>query len=322
VVPITEFGPETAAATASLLDQDYPGLAVTLAATRADGAALAAAARFDARLAMVETPAAARGVNPKVANLGPPLLAATQDLVLMKDARTVLPPGHLRAMAAQLTPGVGLVVSAPIGVGPVGLAAAVEAATMNGYGARLLLTAAALGIDVGIGAAMLVRREDMVRAQALASMAATPADDHALAKAMRRISLATAFTARPVVQRLGRRSGAAVWRRHRRWALCRRREEPAAFLAEPACGLLAVALCGALAAPELGLDPPLVAVSTILLWLAAETTLTLLKGWPLPPALPLAILIREAAMPALWLSVALAPPRGRSGPAIAGEAQP
>ena len=238
--------------------------------------------------------------NPKVANLVQPVAAASNDLLLVKDADTILPPGHVGEMASCLGPGVGLVVSAPVAVAPASFAGEVECAFVNTYGARLLLAASTLGIGVGIGAVMMVRRADLERADGLRLMAASIADDHALAKAMRHIGLSTVMTGATVTQVAGRRHAADVWRRHLRWALCRRMEEPAAFAAEPFAGAAFAALAAVLAAPAFALHPLGAALATLSAWIVAECSLARLRRWPLSLFTPAAILVREAVLPLLW----------------------
>jgi ceramide glucosyltransferase len=263
---------------------------------------IAGAAAVPGTWRLVRT-ARAPSANPKVANLVEPIAVARNDLLLIKDADTILPPPHVSEMAASMGPRVGLVVSAPICVGPASFAGIVECAAVNTYGARLLLAASALGVGVGIGASMMVRRRDLERADAVRLMSASIADDHALAKAMRRIGLGTVMTAATVTQIVGRRQARDVWRRHHRWALCRRREEPLAFAAEPFAGAAFASIAAGLAAPALDLHPQVAALSTVMAWVVAECSLAAAKGWPLSCWTPLAILLREALLPALSITV-------------------
>jgi ceramide glucosyltransferase len=205
-------------------------------------------------------------------------------------------------MVAALDGPVGLVVAVPLARDADGLAAEVEAAFLNGYGARMVLAASALGLGVGIGAAMLFRRGDLARADGLRAMAGSVADDHALAKAMARIGLATRCASVPVWQAVGRRDMADVWTRHRRWAICRRMEEPLAFHAEPCLGAAMACLSAGIAAPALGVGPGAAVAATIATWILVEAGIAAAKGWPLTVAMPLALVIREAMMPAVWIA--------------------
>lgn len=260
------------------------------------------------------------GWNPKLANLAEPLEAAANDLILVKDAATLLSQETLRAMAAALRPGIGLVCAVPVARRPRGLAAHVEAALINTYGARMLLALSALGGGAGIGAAMLFRRSDLQAAGGLAAIASAVADDHALAGLLAGRGLRTVFAA-TVDQDLGVREPSAIWRRHLRWAICRRLEEPVAFAAEPLTGLAAACVAASGAAPALGMSFAWAILATMPLWPAVEILLAACRGWPLAWATPLVILLREAVMPALWLR-ALAARRivwgGRAMPLSAG----
>ena len=88
-----------------------------------------------------------------------------------------------------------------------------------------------------------------------------------------------------------------VWRRHLRWALCRRTSEPLAFWLEPLTGLAAASL-----AAWLGFASTAAVGATIFAWLAAELLLASAKGWPRGAASLPAILLREALLPVLWLA--------------------
>jgi ceramide glucosyltransferase len=324
LVPLKEPGPGLSEATASLFALDYPDFDVTFCAGAADPLALDTVrsamppmARRIWHIALSSPPA---GGNPKVANLAGPLLAAAHDHVLIKDARTLLPVDALSRMAASMGPGVGLVIAVPICTGAANLAGAAEEAFVNSYGARLVLAASSLGLGVGLGAAMLVRRSDIARSDALASMAASVADDHALAVALGRIGLSTRCADARVFQLAGHRRWRDLWNRHRRWALCRRMEAPVVFALEPCVGALGTSLAGALAAPALGLAPSLAALGTLAAWIGIEILLCRVKGWPLHRTTPLAILMREALLPALWGTALMTRRIGWGGEVIALDA--
>jgi ceramide glucosyltransferase len=256
------------------------------------------AARF------IET-AARPGFNPKIANLLEPLDAAAHDFLLIKDAGTALAPGTLAAMMRGFVAGTGLVCAVPIGRAPRSFAASVEAALINTYGARLVLAASVLGAGAGLGAAMLLDRRDLRAAGGLGAIATTIADDHALAKILGRQGLRTVLAVPTVDQDLGARRFADVWRRHLRWAVCRRVEEPMAFHAEPLVGLVAACLAAWFGADWLGISWALLLAAAIVLWPLAEMILAILKGWPVTAGMPFAIILREMLMPVLWLAALL-----------------
>lgn len=246
------------------------------------------------------------GANPKIANLIEPAKAAAHDHLLIKDAATLLPPGALSTMMASLAPGVGVVSCVPVARRPGNFSAVVEASLINTYGGRLLLALSALGGGAGIGAAMLLRRGDLEAAGGLQAILGAVADDHALAKLLKAKGLRPVFAAATVDQHLGGRRLGEIWRRHLRWAICRRLEEPLAFAAEPLTGLPAACLAALAVAACLGWPalPPL--VLTVLLWPMAECILAWRKDWPLGWSTPFAVLLREAIMPVLWLNALLA----------------
>ncbi|WP_413991558.1 glycosyltransferase family 2 protein [Labrys okinawensis] len=309
LVPLREESEAESEANAALMELDYPACEILFSAKRRhddEGTGLPPQLRGEGfRVAFIPT-TCRPGWNPKLANLVEPIVAATYELILVKDAATFLPPHALRAMIAALGPGVGLVSAIPIARRPRGFAAQVEAALINTYGARMLSALSALGGGAGIGAAMLFRRGDLERAGGLSAIGAAIADDHALAKLLAGLGLRIVLASATVDQELGARSLREIWRRHLRWAICRRLEEPLAFWAEPFTGLAAACLASLGAAHSLDIPPVAMLLATMLLWPVVEILLAALRGWPLSPATPLAILARELAMPALWLNALLA----------------
>jgi len=302
LIPVRGQAPGFSEASLSALRQDHAALEILFSAAGTDAAGAAAV-----RAVLAEAPpgktlrfirtAPAAGLNPKIGNLLEPYAAASHDVVVIKDATTLLAPGQVGAMLRSLTPGTGLVCAAPIARGPLGFTAHVEAALINTYGARLLLAASVIGVGVGIGAAMLLRRSDLDRAGGLAAVAPAVADDHAISKTLAGLGLRTVFTAETVDQGLGRRATASVWGRHLRWALCRRTTEPLAFWLEPMTGLAAACLAAWLAFASSAL-----LAATLLAWVVVEIGLALAKGWPAGPLSLPAILLREALLPVLWLA--------------------
>lgn len=310
LVPLKHPADGLDAATASIFGQIYPDFDVTFSAVEEKSPALDIVQRVVREIGGTRAVRFLRtsvdaSANPKVANLVEPVSASNGELILFKDAATQMEPGVLPAMVDALRPGIGLVVAIPIGRDPRTFAAGIDAALMNGYGGRLLCAVSVLGFGVGIGAAMLVRRVDLNRSDGLAAMGRSIADDHALSRAMARIGLRTTACGPTVDQALGSRSVGFVWRRHLRWASCRRTEAPLAFAVEPWVGAAAACPAAALAAPVAGVSPAAAMAVTILLWIIVEGALSLAKGWPFSWQTPAAILCREAALPFLWLAALL-----------------
>jgi ceramide glucosyltransferase len=317
LIPLRDDTDGLAQATASIFAQRYPAFDVTFSSSGESPALerVRTVARHDSRGRSWRTVRTLplEGVNPKVANLAEPIRTALHDHILIKDANTALDPDQLQRMAASLVPGVGLVAAVPIARDPETFAAEIECAIINTYGARLLLAASALGLGFGIGAAMLTRRGDLLRADGLATMARSLADDQALAKALSATGLRTVIAEGTVSQRGGRRPFRRVWQRHLRWALCRRTEAPAVFAVEPLTGGMAAALAAALAAPLIGVERAGAVLITLLVWVATGIVLAALKGWPLSPRSAAAMLAQEALSPALWLAALLSRQIGWAG---------
>ena len=108
------------------------------------------------------------------------------------------------------------------------------------------------------------------------------------------------FSHRPVRQILGRRSFLDVYQRQMRWSVIRRKEELLSFLAEPICQALPALVAAGLAAPVAEVAPTTAVAATLALWVGAETLLSIAKGWQLSLAAPLALLVREALVMAVW----------------------
>ena len=289
----------------ALLRQDYPDYETVICGDAQSEAAFAAARAIaavhpDAAIRFV-TATEAIGPNPKINNLAAAVATTGRPFLLIKDSNIVMAPDELRRLVSRLAPGVGMVCAIPLASRPETLAATVERAVMNGHGAPLVLAGAALGLDIGYGKVMLVRRADFDRIEALRLMAPHFGDDHALAKGLAAIGLRTIFAEAPVWQPLGRRSWADVWDRQLRWMVIRREQEPLAFLAEPlSTGAFAAAMA-ALAAPALGL-PALAAVGfTALAWILSEAVFLVTRGWGFAPTMPLTVILRDWLILALWL---------------------
>ncbi len=305
IVPVKEMAPELEAAFLSIFSQSYPQFEVLVSAVEKSSPALDLARKVAARFPKVKArficndPRVA--FNPKINNLASPLAAADHDLIFIKDSNIQLDPDQLSRFVSYFTKNVGLVVAAPIGVQPETFPAHIECAIMNGYVARFLLAASAIGWGFGIGAVMLFDRREFNKVGGIAGIAETIGEDHALSKALGRIGLKTVIAASTVRQVVGQRNFSDIWARHLRWLVCRRIEEPIAYYAEPFIGGLFTTGVGAIGASFFGLHAWLSATITILLWVAAEIFLIAFKGWGLSWQSPFAIICSELMLPILWL---------------------
>jgi ceramide glucosyltransferase len=306
VVPVKALDPGFRRAQESLLTQSYPQAELLVSAAEEDSPALAAMRELIAQCpripARILRSTGRFAASPKLNNLIEAFRQARHDVIFMKDSNTILAPGDLEAAVRQLTPDVGLVVAVPVATGAQNFAAHVEESIMNGAHARALMTASLLRREIGVGKFMLFRRSDLDRAGGVAALASTVGEDNAMGKALARLGLATVFSHRVVRQELGSRRLTDVYDRQMRWAVIRRDEERAAFLAEPLSFAFPAAIAASVAAPLAGVAPLTAAVATIVGWFALETLLACAKGWGFSLIAPIAFLCREIMLPWVWLN--------------------
>lgn len=304
VVPVKEASSELEAALASLFSQSYPDFEVLVSATEESSPVIERARAVAARYPRIPSrfitrdPHAAR--NPKINNLALPIAQVNYDLIAVKDANIQLASGRLAEMARKFTGDTGLVVSVPIGMEPKNFPAEIECTAMNGYVARFLLAASALGLGFGIGATILFSRRDFERAGGIARVAQAVGEDHAISKMLAAIGRKTSI-AGTVEQIIGRRRFTDIWNRQLRWAVCRRHEAPAVFYAELCASPFIAAVAGAVGANAIGIAAGIAFAGTIAAWIGTGALLALLKGWPLSWRSPLAELCFIFCFPILWL---------------------
>lgn len=240
-------------------------------------------------------------VNPKLNNLVKGWHAASSSWIVMVDSNVLMPPDLVERCFARWTSGTGLVCSPPVGTAPDGFWAEVECAWLNAFQARWQLAADALGFGFAQGKVMLWRRDILDAAGGIERLAAEVAEDAAATKIVRAAGLSVRLVDRPFPQPLGRRSAGEVWRRQLRWARLRRASFPLFFAPEIlAGGTVPIVAAAALAASgtwSLG-----AAAGFAALWYAAELATARLAGWPVPRRALAATLLRDLALPVLWIA--------------------
>lgn len=304
LIPVKRVEHAMEAALTSAFVQRYPRFEIVIAAAHADDPGFAVAERVRARHPDVASRAivseALVSASPKINNLARPIAESAHDHIFILDSNIRLDAGALERFAAHLVPGTGLAVAVQIAVEPASFAAEIECAFINGYQGRLFLAASSLDGGFGIGKAMLFRRSDFQRTGGIPAIAGSVLEDHAISKALRRCGLKTVIAAGVAVQALGVRRWSEVWNRQFRWMVCRRHEEPIAFVFEPFIGLVAASLLAGGAAPIVGIAAWLAAAGTAAFWFATEGAFLAAKGWGLRPASPAAWLLRELLVPVMW----------------------
>lgn len=239
--------------------------------------------------------------NPKLNNMVKGWNAAAHDWIAMVDSNVLLPPDYVERLVAQWRDGTGLVSSPAVGIRPQGFAAELEAGFLNTYQARWQLAADQLGLGFAQGKNLFWHHDMLEAAGGIAALGAEMAEDVAATKLVRAASLQVRLVGAPFPQPLGPRRLAEVWRRQVRWARVRRLGFRALFVPEILTGgLFPLAAATALAAG--GAIAPALVLAYGLVWYGAEYGLARSAGWPASPRSVPGWLLRDALLPALWIS--------------------
>jgi ceramide glucosyltransferase len=240
-------------------------------------------------------------LNPKLNNVLKGWHAALHDWIVLADSNVLMPPDYLELLLASWRADTGLVASPPIGSRPQGIWAELECAFLNTYQARWQYIADAFGFGFAQGKTMLWRRADLERAGGIEALAKEVAEDAASTKVVRGAGRKVRLVDRPFPQPLGYRTAAEVWNRQLRWARLRRASFFAYFLPEALSGGVLPMIALACVAPAFGLSPALSATSLGVLWYGGEMLLAALAGWHLSARYPLYCLVRDLALPVLFV---------------------
>lgn len=239
--------------------------------------------------------------NPKLNNCVRGWEAARHDWVILADSNVLMPSDYVARLLAAWRPDTGLVCSTPVGSRPDGFWALVECAFLNTLQTRWQYAGEALGLGFAQGKSMLWHRPFLEPQGGIRALAAEIAEDAAATKLVRAAGLHVHVVDRPFEQPLGPRRLAAVWARQLRWARLRFVTFPLFFLPEILSSPLVLAL---LLAAGLGGGPTALLSAALLLGACygAEMWLAWRLGWHLSAGLPLAFLVRDVIIPAMWIS--------------------
>lgn len=242
--------------------------------------------------------------NPKLNNLWSGWQAAEADWVCMADSNLRLPADYLRTVVASWDEETGLVSSPPMGERPDGLAGSLECAFLNGNQARLQFASDSLGNGFAQGKTLFWNRKMLDEAGGLEALGRYLAEDVNATKLVRAAGLKVRLTPLPFAQPIGRRSFRDVWNRQLRWSRVRRDGFPLLFAAEPLNGPMVPFVLAGIAAARLDMSVVLLpAIAAI--WYGAEYLLIRRAGWPSSWRDILALPLRDALLPALWLATFL-----------------
>lgn len=239
--------------------------------------------------------------NPKLNNLIKGWKAAATPWVIMADSNVLMPKNYVEEMLFCRDQDTGLVCSPPIGSEPNGFWAELECAFLNTFQARWQLSADAAGFGFAQGKSMLWKKDDLDGAGGIGALAQEVAEDAAATKIVRGRGQRVRLVDRPFRQPLGARTARQVWDRQVRWARLRRATFLPFYLPEVFAGSVFPVLATGHAAALLGANPILAAASVLTLWLAAEAALARCAGWHMTLWSPLAWLVRDLALPVIWL---------------------
>lgn len=239
--------------------------------------------------------------NPKLNNLKKGYDTAQGDILCMTDSNLLLPDCYLSQASSWINPTIGLVSAPAVGIRPDGLWASVECAFLNGNQARWQLAADSLGKGFAQGKTLMWQREVLDAGGGMAALGRYMAEDVASTHLVRRQGLRVRLAQRLFPQPIGHRSASQVLGRQKRWSQLRREGFPLIFAAEiaqgpalPLIALVALVMMGALPAWSL--------LAFAALWYGAEWALARVAGWPSGPRDVLAMGIRDALLPAIWLA--------------------
>lgn len=305
VVAIGQVDPATEACLAALFRLKHRRIELLFCAETEDEPAVAlvrrlitADPRIECRLLVGR---GAPSHNPKLDNLEKGWEAAQFPGILIVDDNVEVPADLLARVATRLDARTGVVCALPAGIAPATFAAEVECAFMNTHQARILFAADAVGMGWGHGKVMYVRRSLLDAVGGFDALRHGQAEDAVITEICRRAGASLRFVDGTVPQPLGRRDSGTVWNRQLRWAQIRRRMVAPVFALEPLATLWVPAITAGTVGSRLGMAAAIAAATTsVVLWIAVETLLARVAGWPIGRWTPAAILVRDLLVPPLW----------------------
>lgn len=288
---------------ASSFAQDYPAYEIVFCAETEDDPAVALV-----RALIAEHPGAEARLligdevisgNPKLNNLYKGYLQAKSDWISMTDSNLLLPPDYLRQLMAVWRAGTGVVSAPALGTRPQNLWGEVECAFLNTNQARWQLASDTLGFGFAQGKTLFTRKSIIEAGGGLPALGRDLAEDVRMTKLVRGQGLKVRLARRLFAQPIGTRRPEQVWGRQLRWSRVRRDGFPAIFAIEILQGpiLPFAALAGLVA---LGAAPAWALAGFPMLWYGAELLLARVAGWSRGPRYLLAMVLRDAMLPAIW----------------------
>ena len=297
---IETFSAETLEAAFAI---DYPTYELLFCVARADDpivplvrAAIAAHPEAPSRLLIGDD---VISINPKLNNMVKGWREARYPWIAFIDSNVLMPPGFVRQLMATWRADTGAVSAPPAGCLADGLWSHLECGFLNTYEARWQYVVDAFGMGFAQGKTLFYRKADLDRSS-MRDLASDPAEDAATTKMVRRLGLRVRL-APPSPQPLGRRAFTEVWGRQLRWARLRRATFLAEYLPEIISGSAIPAAIAGFAAASFGVSVPGVVAAYLLIWWGSEMAMAAVCRWPLTWQTPLALVVRDCLMPAIWI---------------------
>ena len=297
---IETFSTETLEAAFAI---DYPTYELLFCVAQADDpivplvrAAIAAHPAVPSRLLIGDD---VISINPKLNNMVKGWREARYPWIAFIDSNVLMPPEFVRRLMATWRPDTGAVAAPPAGCLADGLWSHLECGFLNTYEARWQYVVDAFGMGFAQGKTLFYRKADLDRSS-MRDLASDPAEDAATTKMVRRLGLRVRL-APPSPQPLGRRAFSEVWGRQLRWARLRRATFLAEYLPEIISGSAIPTVVAGFAAADLGVSVPGIVAAYLLIWWGSEMAMAAVCRWPLKWQTPLALIVRDCLLPAIWI---------------------
>jgi ceramide glucosyltransferase len=222
--PVKGAGADSYANFASFCHLDYPNYEILFGVADPDDPAAEIIRRIQAdfpeqKVRLVEVPS---GVgNPKCASLHQLVSRAEGEVLVMSDGDLFVAPDYLRRVVAPLLdPAVGAVTCPYVSRPGDSLPSLLEAQYLNAeFVPSAIFAHETLGVLVGLGATIAVRRRDLGRAGGYAGIADYLTDDYQVVERISRLGLRVELCNYVVTHVLGDASFREQWDREVRWAL-------------------------------------------------------------------------------------------------------
>lgn len=239
--------------------------------------------------------------NPKLNNMVKGYRAARGDWVCFTDSNVLLPTAYLRRLVSEWRETTGILSSPSHGVRAANFWGDVEVAFLNTHAARWQLALDSLGLGLSQGKTLFLKRSVIESGGGIEALADEMAEDAAATKLVLRQGLRPRLTQRMFPQPIGHRTAKDVSARFLRWSRLRRDAYPLVFAIEALQGLF-LPFVAALFLWTLGALPGLLLLALPLVWFGAETALARTANWPFGRREIIAMFVREAMLPALWIA--------------------